>query len=233
MKKWFVLIPLYCSVTYGSLFVVTDPIKETVLVKRLKPTHNEAIKQKSSEYSIQALYDELNSVEDHARKAWIAKERAKHLAIAKEQAEKMGISFSLNNDQKTQLLEDAKYFKGGRYVWGGSTPEGFDCSGYVQYLFKKHQVNLPRTAWQQSKIGRDIHPDDLKKGDLVFFLTDRKRNIPITHVGIYIGGGEFIHAASKKQGIIISPLTHGRYAKTFVKAKRVMEQPDDFYTTSL
>lgn len=233
MKRLFFLVPLYCTVTYSSLFVITDPIKETVTVKRLKPTNNAAITQKSSEYSIQALYDELNAVEHRARRAWLAKERAKHVAIAKEEAQKMGITFSLTNDQRTQLLEDARYFKGGKYIWGGSTPKGFDCSGYVQYLYKKHNVNLPRTAWQQSEVGSDIHPDDLKKGDLVFFLTDRKRNIPITHVGIYIGGGEFIHAASKKKGIIISPLTHGSYAKTFVKAKRVLEDLDDFYTATL
>jgi cell wall-associated NlpC family hydrolase len=231
MKRLYFLIPLYCSLAYGSIFVITDPIKETVLVKRLKPTHNAAITQKATEYSIQALYDELNAVEHRARRAWLAKERARHLTIAKEQAEKMGINFSLTDDQRTQLLEDAKYFKGGKYVWGGSTPEGFDCSGYVQYLYKKHNVNLPRTAWQQSKVGRDIHPDDLKKGDLLFFLTDRKRKIPITHVGIYLGNGEFIHAASKNKGIIISPLTHGSYAKTFVKATRVMEHTDDLYSS--
>ncbi|HEO99718.1 MAG TPA: NlpC/P60 family protein [Epsilonproteobacteria bacterium] len=233
MKRWLFSVTLYCSVGYGSLFVVTDPNNNTVEVKRLEPTHNAAISQKASEYSIQALYDELNSVEHHARRAWLARERAKHLAIAKEQAEKMGVSFSLSPDQSTQILEDAKYFKGGRYVWGGTTPQGFDCSGYVQYLYRKHDINLPRTAWEQSKMGREVNIDELKKGDLLFFLTDRKRNIPITHVGIYIGNGEFIHAASKKQGIIISPITHGNYARTFVKAKRVIEDTDDIYTAGL
>jgi cell wall-associated NlpC family hydrolase len=233
MKRWLFSVTLYCSVGYSSLFVVTDPNNNTVEVKRLEPTHNAAISQKASEYSIQALYDELNSVEHHARRAWLARERAKHLAIAKEQAEKMGVSFSLSPDQSTQILEDAKYFKGGRYVWGGTTPQGFDCSGYVQYLYRKHDINLPRTAWEQSKMGREVNIDELKKGDLLFFLTDRKRNIPITHVGIYIGNGEFIHAASKKQGIIISPITHGNYARTFVKAKRVIEDTDDIYTAGL
>jgi cell wall-associated NlpC family hydrolase len=233
MKRWLLSITLYCSAGYGSLFVITDPNDNTVEVKRLEPTHNAAIAQKTSEYSIQALYNELNSAEEHARRAWLAKERAKHLAIAKEQAEKMGVSFTLTRDQTSQILEDAKYFKGGRYVWGGTTPEGFDCSGYVQYLYKKHHIDLPRTAWEQSKIGREVNPDELKKGDLLFFLTDRKRNIPITHVGIYIGGGEFIHAASRKKGIIISPLTHGSYARTFVKAKRVIEDSDELYTAAL
>ena len=233
MKRLLLSITLYSSLGYGSLFVITDPNENTVKVKRLEPTYNAAIAQKTSEYSIQALYDELNSAEEHARRAWLAKERAKHLAIAKEQARQMGVSFTLSEDQSTQILEDAQYFKGGRYVWGGTTPEGFDCSGYVQYLYKKHHIDLPRTAWEQSKVGREINPDELKKGDLLFFLTDRKRNIPITHVGIYIGGGEFIHAASRKKGIIISPITHGRYARAFVKATRVIEDNDDLHTAAL
>ncbi|MDM5271978.1 C40 family peptidase [Sulfurovum sp. zt1-1] len=233
MKRYLLSITLYCSVGYGSLFVITDPNKNTVEVKRLEPTHNAAITQKTSEYSIQALYDELNSVETYARRAWLAKERTKHLAIAKEQARKMGVSFSLTDDQSIQILEDAKYYKGGRYVWGGTTPEGFDCSGYVQYLYKKHHIELPRTAYEQSKMGREVSLDELRKGDLLFFLTDRTRNIPITHVGIYIGGGEFIHAASRKKGIIISPITHGSYARTFVKAMRVIDNTDELYTASL
>ena len=233
MKRCLLSIALYCSAGYGSLFVITDPDSNTVEVKHLEPTHNAAIAQKASEYSIQALYDELNSVEEHARKAWLAKERAKHLAIAKAQAEKMGVSFTLSPDQSTQILEDAKYFRGGRYVWGGTTPEGFDCSGYVQYLYRKHHIDLPRTAWEQSRMGREVSLDELKKGDLLFFLTDRKRNIPITHVGIYIGNGEFIHAASRKKGIIISPITHGSYARTFVKARRVIEESGDIYTAGL
>ena len=83
---------------------------------------------------------------------------------------------------------------------------------------------MPRTAWEQSKKGQIVERDNLQKGDLLFFLTDKKRGIPITHVGIYIGNGNFIHAASKKKGIIISPLTHGSYAKTYVSARRVTPQ---------
>ena len=141
----------------------------------------------------------------------------KHRTLQK----KVGKTYQVSEIDKQKLLEDAKYFKGGKYVWGGTTPEGFDCSGYVQYLYKKHNINLPRTAWAQSKKGQIVKRNNLQKGDLLFFLTDKKRGIPITHVGIYIGDGNFIHAASKDKGIIISPLTHGSYAKTFVSARRV------------
>lgn len=124
---------------------------------------------------------------------------------------------------KTQILNNAKEHLGGKYVWGGTQPKGFDCSGYVQYLYKKEGVALPRTALAQSKVGLSINRNELKKGDLLFFLTDKRRNIPITHVGMYIGNDKFIHAASKKKGIIISSLSKSKYNRIYVKAKRIIK----------
>ena len=141
-----------------------------------------------------------------------------------QEAKKAGKAYHLSSTDRKKLLEDAKYFKGGKYVWGGTTPQGFDCSGYVQYLYKKHNINLPRTAWAQSKKGQNVGKNELEKGDLIFFLTDKKRGIPVTHVGIYLGNGQFIHAASKKKGIIISPIHSGYYSNKFVSAKRVINQ---------
>jgi len=128
------------------------------------------------------------------------------------------------NYDKSNILKNAKTHLGGKYVWGGTVPAGFDCSGYVQYLYKKEGVKLPRTAWQQSKVGKDVTWQTLQKGDLLFFLTDRKRGIPVTHVGMYLGNKKFIHAASKRKGIIISPFTpKSKYGKLFVKATRVIK----------
>lgn len=183
---------------------------------------NAYLSQKESEYSLQALYDELKYAERQARKAQKIHQQAQHISTFMQHAKHKGKPYTLSTSQRQILIEDAQYYKGGRYVWGGSTPDGFDCSGYVQYLYHKHHVSLPRTAWAQSKVGQAIRMRDLKKGDLLFFLTDKSRGIPVTHVGIYLGNGEFIHAASKKQGIIVSPLTHGHYAKTFVMARRVL-----------
>jgi cell wall-associated NlpC family hydrolase len=69
-----------------------------------------------------------------------------------------------------------------------------------------------------------VAKNNLEKGDLLFFLTDKKRGIPVTHVGIYMGNGQFIHAASKKKGIIISPIHNGYYSNKFVSAKRVINK---------
>jgi cell wall-associated NlpC family hydrolase len=120
------------------------------------------------------------------------------------------------------ITQNAKQFKGGKYVWGGTRPSGFDCSGYVQYIYNKHGIKLPRTALGQSRTGKTIDKSNLRAGDLLFFLTDKNRGIPVTHVGIYLGNGEFIHAASKDRGIIVSPLHHGSYAECFVGAKRIL-----------
>ena len=221
LKPFFTSLCIF-SLSSASLFTITDQQGNVLQSKEILPTKNAFLSQKATEYSLQAIYDELHRAEYLARKAEAARLRAERIAKAQEEAEKAGETYHISEVDKQKLLEDAKYFKGGKYVWGGTTPEGFDCSGYVQYLYKKHNINLPRTAWEQSKKGQIVEKHDLQKGDLLFFLTDKKRGIPITHVGIYIGNGNFIHAASKEKGIIISPITHGSYAKTFVSAKRVI-----------
>lgn len=125
-------------------------------------------------------------------------------------------------DNSEDLEKLAKKYLGGNYLWGGKTPKGFDCSGYTQYIFKKVGINLPRTAYQQSKIGLKVK-GSLQKGDLLFFNTDPSRGVPVTHVGVYLENGKFIHAASRKKGIIISPLTK-KYQRCYLGAKRVLQK---------
>ncbi len=223
VRKVFILITVL-SFTYGNLFVITDKRGRVIQSKEMLQTNNQSINQNATEYSLQAIYDELHLAENIARMAAAARKRYERIAKAMHVAKKAGKTYHLSNADRKKLLADAKYFKGGKYVWGGTTPQGFDCSGYVQYLYKKHNVNLPRTAWAQSKKGQSVAKNSLEKGDLLFFLTDKKRGIPVTHVGIYLGNGQFIHAASKKKGIIISPVHNGYYSNKFVSAKRVINQ---------
>ena len=126
----------------------------------------------------------------------------------------------LSKYEQNKIAKLTKHYLGSRYIWGGTTKRGFDCSGYTQFIYRKFGINLPRTALEQSKIGKKVSIRDLKKGDLVFFLTDKKRKIPITHVGIYLKNGKFIHAASKRKGVVISTLRE--YKSRFVMAKRVL-----------
>jgi cell wall-associated NlpC family hydrolase len=220
-KKLLMLLSLF-SISYANLFTVIDEDGHVVQSKKLVHCENACLNQKATEYSLQAIYDELHREENLARRAEAARKRATRIAKEMVLAKKSGKAYHITETDKKKLLEDAKYFKGGRYVWGGTSPKGFDCSGYVQYLYRKHHINLPRTAWEQSKKGKPVSLEQLQKGDLLFFLTDKKRGIPVTHVGIYLGNGQFIHAASRKKGIIISPIDHGYYAKKFVSARRVV-----------
>jgi cell wall-associated NlpC family hydrolase len=95
------------------------------------------------------------------------------------------------------------------YVWGGTTPKGFDCSGLTQYVYREIGISIPRTSRSQFRAGDHIAPgnlDQLVPGDLVFFGYggDPGR---IHHVGIYVGDGDFIHAPARGQTVTISSLT--------------------------
>ena len=209
-------------ILYASIFVVTDKQGNVLREKTMTPCNNAFLKQNATEYSHQAIFDELHKQEHLALRAEAARKHLERIAQEKEAAKQRGETYRLSTVDQARLIEDAKYFNGGKYVWGGTSPKGFDCSGYVQYLFKKHHVKLPRTAWSQSKVGQKIALSNLKTGDLLFFNTDKKRGIPVSHVGIYMGNGKFIHAASRKKGIIISAFS-GHYQECFVVAKRIIK----------
>jgi cell wall-associated NlpC family hydrolase len=121
-------------------------------------------------------------------------------------------------DRGGRVARDAMNYRGAPYVWGATGKFGaFDCSGFCQYLYAKRGIRLPRTAKQQYGAGIPINRASLKTGDLVFFNTDRG---PITHVGMYIGEGRFIHAANPRRGVVTNHLTDAYYAKRFAGARR-------------
>ena len=124
--------------------------------------------------------------------------------------------------QSQELINFAKKFLGVKYVWGGTTPKGFDCSGFVQYVYKKFGFSINRVAADQAKEGIWIGKENLATGDLVFFDTNGGHNY-INHVGMYIGDGEFIHASSGGSTVIISDVMKGFYANTYMTAKRILK----------
>ena len=116
-----------------------------------------------------------------------------------------------------RLSREALSYRGSRYAWGGvSRRSGFDCSGFTRYLYLKQGIDLPHSAKLQFQLGRRVLPGDLKPGDLVFFDTRG----PLSHVGMYLGNGKFIHASSPKRGVRIDSLSAGFYKKRFVGARR-------------
>ncbi|KOY13313.1 C40 family peptidase [Paenibacillus xylanivorans] len=106
------------------------------------------------------------------------------------------------------------------YKWGGTTLAGFDCSGFMRYIFNKYSIELPRTSQQQAKAGTSVSKANLRTGDLVFFNT---MGNGISHTGVYIGGGQFAHASSSK-GVSITQLSNPYFNDRYVTARRVTGQ---------
>lgn len=126
------------------------------------------------------------------------------------------------SDIRQEIVAYAKEFLGVKYVYGASSPKGFDCSGFVQYVFKHFGIKLERTSASQGSHGTKINRSELKPGDLVFFDTNGGLN-GISHVGIYTGSGKFIHASSYNHKVIISELDTGTYNKEFMRARRYVD----------
>lgn len=114
----------------------------------------------------------------------------------------------------------ARKYLGVQYVWGGTSPSGFDCSGLVTYVFGKNGIQLPRVTYNQIAVGQSVPQNKLRPGDLVFFDTDRSRQGP-DHVGIYIGGGKFIHAPRPGSSVKISSLAESYYMDRWMAGRRI------------
>ncbi len=124
----------------------------------------------------------------------------------------------LTGTQGLAIVTTAKSFMGVPYVFGGTTPAGFDCSGLVQYVFKMNGIDIPRLADEQYNLGRAVNLNQLTAGDLVFFTTYTSG---VSHVGIYLGDGNFLHASSSK-GVKIDSLNNEYWRPRFVGARKVV-----------
>ncbi|WP_252503985.1 C40 family peptidase [Sporosarcina sp. Marseille-Q4943] len=117
-----------------------------------------------------------------------------------------------------EIATFAEKFYGTPYKFGGTTPSGFDCSGYIQYVFNNFNISVPRTSEDQFKVGTSISKENLKPGDLVFFANTYKKGI--SHTGIYLGNNKFISA--KSRGVLKANLkTDPYWAPKYAGAKRV------------
>jgi cell wall-associated NlpC family hydrolase len=127
---------------------------------------------------------------------------------------------SKRSNKSTKITSLAKKKLGRRYVWGATGAKNtFDCSGFTTYVYKKNGIKLPRRAIAQSKYGKYVSRKNLKKGDLIFFDTSKRRRGYVNHVGIYLGNGKFIHASSAKKKVVITRLSNF-YAKRYKGARR-------------
>ena len=146
-------------------------------------------------------------------------------------------SSQLINDYLTRLYQhrqheticscvevNAKKRLGQKYVWGATGPNKFDCSGFTQKVYKTAGIKIPRNSRAQAKVGKYIEYDELKKGDMVFFDTNRKKTGRVNHVGIYLEDGKFIHASSGSKKVVITNFDKKRYYKNrFLWGRRIID----------
>lgn len=143
-------------------------------------------------------------------------ERTEDAAVPEETAEESGII--------EKIISYALDLQGTKYKYGGNSPEGFDCSGLVYTSFLNENIELPRSSRDMALKGEPLSLHDVNVGDLLFFITDRKRKI-INHVGLIVevvaGNIFFIHSTTSR-GVVISSMTEDYWSKHFITARRMI-----------
>ena len=175
----------------------------------------------------QRLYNSIKGEIAHliamqrARQLQLAREAQARLAAYQQTNPGLGVSldpgagFTAPPTQYSGVVGIAMQYLGVPYVWGGASPSGFDCSGLVMYVYAQVGVSLPHYTGAQWQMGVPVAESDLQPGDLVFFDG-------LGHVGLYIGGGEFIHAPHTGDVVRIDSLSEGWYAATYDGARRIV-----------
>jgi cell wall-associated NlpC family hydrolase len=161
---------------------------------------------------------------EHARQLALARQAQQRLTAFEEAQRLQNPTFGVGAvgdgisvappSQYTGVVGIAMRYLGTPYVWGGSSPSGFDCSGFVMYVYAQVGVSLPHYTGAQWNVGVPVSRGDLQPGDLVFFDG-------LGHVGIYIGGDQFIHSPHTGDVVKISSLNEGWYAATYDGARRI------------
>lgn len=197
------------------------------IAKRYNTTPEKLAKANGlSEKSLLQLGDKLVIPGKHAVKkthtsnvAKASKTAKKHVASRK--AAPATKTAKLNNGNKpanSNVVRTALAYCGTRYRSGGTSRGGFDCSGFVRYVYSKYGLKLPHSSAAQARLGVSVSKSELKAGDLVFFQTNGRS---ISHVGIYMGGGKFVHASNHGRGVTTDSLSSSYYAPRYRGARRV------------
>jgi cell wall-associated NlpC family hydrolase len=207
------------EVTVRQHTLVRDHREQASLVRKRAAAKVRIVSQLGRE---QHLYNSIKGEIAHL----IAMQRARQLALAQQAQARLATyqdspSFAVPNDyvapptQYAGVIGIAMRYLGVPYVWGGESPSGFDCSGFVAYVYGQVGVSLPHYTGAQWAVGVPVSTSDLQPGDLVFFDG-------LGHVGLYIGGGEFIHSPHTGDVVRIDSLSDSWYAATYDGARRIV-----------
>lgn len=140
--------------------------------------------------------------------------------ISSDYVAQVDASVAASSGTGSQIAQYALQYVGSPYVYGGSSPSGFDCSGFTTYVMKHFGYSVNRTASGQMDNGTAVDRSQLQPGDLVFFNSGNSSK-RATHVGIYTGNGQFVHASTSTTGVIVSDLNSSYYSRTYVGARRL------------
>lgn len=120
----------------------------------------------------------------------------------------------------SELVNLATELVGSPYRFGGTSPSGFDCSGFVMFVYSQFGISLPHTEAGQLASGPAVSADDLQPGDIVVFANTYQAGL--SHSGIYVGDGRFVHAGNERSGVLVSSLWDGYWGQHFVGASRAL-----------
>lgn len=201
----------WCKVKYGEQ---EGYVAKRLLTEKIEETHRSLITNKR-----EVEIPTVNNV--------IEEEKVDNIDDEKESDSSTSDSseqISASEDDIATVTGDAvvayaKQFLGCKYVYGGSGPSSFDCSGFTQYVYKNFGISLSHNAVAQANNGVYVEKSNLQLGDLVIFRD--WDNISIGHCGIYVGGGNFIHAANSRRGVVTDTLNSGYYYERYVSARRL------------
>ena len=175
------------------------------MIPKMKPADRRALGLSASPRNPQDIYLELIHSGIPARRAWTMV-RKYYPSFGPDYFKTPKGNAAAETAASNYLTNEARKYIGTPYVWGGTTPKGFDCSGFVQYLYAKEGINVPRTTYEQIKIGKSVLGQALEPGDVLFFGT---RSNP-HHEALYIGNGQFIESPYTGASIRISSLSSRR-----------------------
>lgn len=208
---------------YGTKYAVLKKGTSVLNVREEKNTSSDIVTQlpEGKRYTVKSENADWCKVKVQGKSGYVAKEYVhtkysfKEAKSLKKKIKETVRSYASENKAES-LISYAKQFIGNKYVWGGtSLTNGTDCSGFTLRVFQKFGYSLPRTSAEQAGCGSSVKLSELKPGDLVFY----KRGGRVHHVAIYIGGGQIVHAAGAKWGIITSNMNYSRVSH----ARRILK----------
>ena len=200
------------KVTADALHIRSGPSTETEILGKF---YNGAVVELTGEEG------DWYTISYNGATAYLHKD---YIQLVDEAAEDAAETYSMESHElKASVVDEACTHIGAPYVYGGASPSGFDCSGFTSYVYKQFGYSIARTASDQLDCGVSVERDALQMGDLVFFRDPSVSTKAASHVGIYIGGGQFVHATSSRTGYVkVSSLSESYFDTYYVGARRII-----------